>query len=193
MTSNHSTQSSFFYPPGGILIWIVIYVELFTFGMAIIGLTYYGAQERVVYHEQSQLLNKTFAAINTVLLLTGGYFAARAVQFFKERLFEKTARFFLWAIVSGVGFLGIKMIEYYQKWKAGYTMDYSPFFMNYWLLTGFHWLHVLVGVVILFFVRRSILKKKETASLEDIEAGTAFWHMCDLIWLLLFPILYLLF
>ena len=49
------------------------------------------------------------------------------------------------------------------------------------------------GVVILFFIRRGIQQKKEKASLDDIEAGTAFWHMCDLIWLLLFPILYLLF
>lgn len=193
VSSSNINKKSFFYPPGGILIWIVIYLELFTFGMAIAGLAYYGSQERTLFHQHSQLLNKTIAAINTVFLLTGGYFAARAVHHFKEGFFDKTSRFLLWAIFSGLGFLILKLVEYRPKLEAGFTIDYSSFFMNYWLLTGFHWLHVLVGVAILFFIRRAIQKQKEKASLEDIEAGTAFWHMCDLIWLLLFPILYLLF
>ncbi|HRD57457.1 MAG TPA: cytochrome c oxidase subunit 3 [Ferruginibacter sp.] len=193
MDSVSTQQKSIFYPPGGILIWIVIYVELLTFGMAIAALAYYGSQERVLFHQHSQLLNKTIAAINTVFLLTGGYFAARAVYYFKAGLYAKTNRFFGWAIISGLAFLVLKIVEYHQKLEAGLTMNYSSFFMNYWLLTAFHWLHVLVGVVILFFIRRGIQQKKEKASLDDIEAGTAFWHMCDLIWLLLFPILYLLF
>ena len=52
-------------------------------------------------------------------------------------------------------------------------------------------IHVLVGLIILLFMKRSLTKK--TAMLEDVEASAAFWHMCDLIWLLLFPILYLVF
>ncbi|MBS1550382.1 MAG: cytochrome c oxidase subunit 3 [Bacteroidetes bacterium] len=186
-------SKSFFYPPGGILIWIVIYVELITFGMAIAGLVYYGSQERALYHADSQLLNKNIAAVNTVLLLTGGFLAAKALQFFKENKPQKTAQFLLWAAFSGIGFLLLKIVEYSQKLEAGLTMEKSSFFMNYWLLTGFHWLHVLVGVVILLFMRNTVRKKKSEASLEDLEAGAAFWHMCDIIWLLLFPVLYLLF
>jgi nitric oxide reductase NorE protein len=161
--------------------------------MAIAGLVYYGSLDRSIYHQESQLLNKPIATINTILLLTGGYFAAKAVQCFKEKSFEKTSKFLLGASFSGVGFLLLKLVEYYQKIEAGLTMNHSPFFMNYWLLTGFHWLHVLVGVIILLLMRNTIVKKRNHASLEDLEAGTAFWHMCDLIWLLLFPILYLLF
>ena len=110
-----------------------------------------------------------------------------------EKQIDDTAKYMLWAIFSGIAFLILKLSEYYPKINAGLDMNYSSFFMNYWLLTGFHWIHVLAGVVILYIIRRSILKKKNEASLEDLEAGTAFWHMCDLIWLLLFPILYLLF
>ena len=193
MSLSNINKKSIYYPPGGILIWIVIYLELITFGMAIAALAFYGAQERAIFHEHSQMLNKTIATINTVFLLTGGFFAAKAMHYFKEGLYEKTNRFLLWAIFSGLGFLGLKLVEYYQKLEAGLDMNYSSFFMNYWLLTAFHWLHVLVGIVILFFIRRAIQKKKQNASLEDMEAGTAFWHMCDIIWLLLFPILYLLF
>jgi nitric oxide reductase NorE protein len=186
-------RKSIAYPPGGILIWIVIYVELITFGMAIVGLVFYGAQERNLYHADSLLLNKNMATINTILLLTGGFLAAKAMTYFKEKNTEKSAQFLLWAMFSGIGFLILKLVEYGQKLQAGLTMDKSSFFMNYWLLTGFHWLHVLVGVVILFVMRSIVIKKKENTSLEDLEASIAFWHMCDLIWLLLFPILYLLF
>lgn len=184
---------SFAYPPGGILIWIVIYLELITFGLAMIGLAYYGSLEREAYHADSLHLNKVIATINTILLISGGYFAVKAVRAFKRKEIVQTAKLLNWTMLTGIGFIFLKSIEYYQKLEAGFSMSYSPFFMNYWLLTGFHWLHVLVGVVIIFFIRRGIVKKKEIASLEDLEAGIAFWHMCDLVWLLLFPILYLLF
>lgn len=186
-------QRSFFYPPGGILLWIVIYLELLTYAIAFAALAYYGSQERADFHRDSLLLNKSIAIVNTVLLLTSGYLVARGVKDFKARQLERSARFFLWAIFAGIGFLALKGFEYYTKIEAGLGMDHSSFFMFYWLMTGFHWIHVFVGVIILFVLRLIIIKKKDDTKLEDIEAGGAFWHMCDIIWLLLFPILYLLF
>ena len=181
------------YPPGGVLIWIVIYLELITFGLAMTGLVYYGSLDREMYHLDTLKLNRTLATINTMVLLTSGYFAARAVHYFKQNKVEQSSRYLLWTIFAGLGFLILKSVEYYEKLSVGLDMSYSPFFMNYWLLTGFHWIHVFVGIIIVFFLRRSIIKKKTQASLEDLEAGISFWHMCDLIWLLLFPLLYLLF
>lgn len=61
------------------------------------------------------------------------------------------------------------------------------------MLTLFHVIHVLVGLVILASVLRTMIKKPETLILEDVEASATFWHMCDLIWLLLFPLIYLVF
>lgn len=193
METTNPNPKSIYYPPGGMLIWIVIYLELVTFGMGISALAYYGAADRAAYHESAQLLNRTFGTINTILLLTGGFLVAKGVHYFKQQQTDKTSRFFLWAILSGTGFLVLKGLEYYLKIDAGIGMDYSPFFMFYWLLTSFHFIHVLVGLVILAVIRSTVRKKKTAASLEDLEAGAAFWHMCDLIWLLLFPVLYLLF
>lgn len=188
-----STTKSIFYPPGGLLIWIVIYLELLTFGLGFVALAYYGATARAIFHQDSLMLNKTFGTINTILLLTGGYFAARGLHSFRKSQFPQTAQNLLFAMVLGVGFLIVKGVEYYLKWEAGIGMDYSTFYIFYWLMTGFHWIHVLVGVVILAVLRQQILRKKPTTKLEDFEAGISFWHMCDIIWLLLFPILYLLF
>jgi nitric oxide reductase NorE protein len=61
------------------------------------------------------------------------------------------------------------------------------------MLTLFHVIHVIVGMVILISVLFGIRKKTSTTTLEDMEASAAFWHMCDLIWLLLFPVIYLIF
>ena len=67
------------------------------------------------------------------------------------------------------------------------------FFTFYWMLTLFHVIHVIVGLVILVSVFFGLRKETPTVSIEDMEASAAFWHMCDLIWLLLFPVIYLLF
>ena len=67
------------------------------------------------------------------------------------------------------------------------------FYTFYWLLTGFHVIHVIIGMVILAWTNYGMIKKKSDTAIEDVEGCAAFWHMCDLIWLLLFPTLYLIF
>ncbi len=92
----------------------------------------------------------------------------------------------------GLLFLCIKGYEYFEKTAHGLTIDYDSFFTFYWLLTGFHFIHVLVALIILLFLARGIRKGRYSKDdYLDVESGAAFWHMCDLIWLLLFPVLYL--
>jgi len=82
-------------------------------------------------------------------------------------------------------FLIIKGMEYAGKAGDGIGWDTHPFFTFYYLLTGFHAAHVAAGVLVLLLVAW------QDAPL-NIEAGTAFWHMVDLVWVLLFPVIYLL-
>ena len=180
-----------YYPPGGILMWILITLELITFGIALIALVAQSKENPEVYHESRLMLNTTFGAINTVFLLVSGFFMATSVHLFKQQKFDKTLFYLKLTMLGGFLFLGLKSIEYYEKLNMGLVLDYNTFFSFYWLLTGFHVIHVLVGLVILSFFYFSLKKQKEQALLEDIEAGAAFWHMCDLIWLLLFPVIYL--
>lgn len=180
-----------FYPPGGILIWIVIFLELITFGMALVAFVYYGAEEPEVFHQSKLQLNPTIGAINTIFLLTSGLFVANAIHFYKEGNTKKTTFFFKLAMLGGLLFLILKSFEYYTKIIHGITLDTNTFFSFYWMLTGFHIIHVLIGLVLLFITERNINKNK--AELEDVEASASFWHMCDIIWLLLFPIIYLIF
>ena len=180
-----------YYPPGGILMWIIIFLELITFGMALVAFVYYGAEEPEVFHQSKLQLNPTIGAINTLFLLTSGLFIANAVHFYKEGNTKKTTLFFKLAMLGGLLFLFLKSFEYYTKIVNGITLDTNTFYTFYWMLTGFHIIHVLIGLVILFITERNISKNK--SELEDVEASATFWHMCDIIWLLLFPIIYLIF
>ncbi len=178
------------YPPGGVLLWILIVLELLTFGIALVVLVFSAKEAPEQYHASAAHLNRTFGAINTVFLLVSGYFMAMVVRHFKSGDNRSSVLDMNWAMLGGLLFLVLKGFEYYEKVSGGFTLGYDGFFNFYWLLTGFHVIHVLVGLVILLFVRHSI--KGHNAQLDDVEASAAFWHMCDLIWLLLFPVLYLL-
>ncbi|WP_237275430.1 cytochrome c oxidase subunit 3 [Tenacibaculum ovolyticum] len=189
-TINHK---NIYYPPGGILMWIIIYLELFTFGMALIAMVYYGSEEPLVFANSSKLLNPIYGMINTIFLLTSGFFMAVAVKELKNKKKQKAQQYLLVTMLFGILFLGLKSIEYYDKIEAGLNMSYNTFFSFYWMLTLFHVIHVIVGLVILISVYFGIKKEKYNADIEDVEASATFWHMCDLIWILLFPIIYLLF
>jgi len=191
MNTKKIDYKNIFYPPGGLLIWIVIALELFTFGIAIIALALFSKDDPEGFHASRLLLDPTFGAINTVFLLSSGYFMARSLKYFKKGNTKKSSQFLKLTVLGGLLFLVLKSIEYYQKIEHGLDMDYSTFFNFYWLLTGFHVIHVLVGIVILIILYFGINKKEKKTQLEDFEASTAFWHMCDLVWLLLFPMLYL--
>ncbi|MNS07600.1 Cytochrome c oxidase subunit 3 [compost metagenome] len=193
MTTFKIDYKDIYYPPGGILMWIIIFLELITFGMAIVAFVFYGNEQAELFHQSRLQLNATFGAINTVFLLTSGFFMANAVHEFKENDRQKSSWYFKLAMLGGVLFLILKGIEYYHKIESGVTLDTNMFFTFYWLLTGFHLIHVIMGLVILAWTRHGMMKKNSDTGTEDVEACAAFWHMCDLIWLLLFPVLYLIF
>ena len=182
-----------YYPPGGILMWIIIFLELVTFGIALVFMVVSAREEPEMFHGSRMLLNATYGAINTVFLLTSGFFMAKTVQFFKENNISRASFFLRLTMLGGILFLGLKGFEYNDKIEAGLSLSYNTFFTYYWMLTLFHMLHVVVGLIILWTVQRSMSKAPANLKLEDLEASAAFWHMCDLIWLLLFPILYLIF
>jgi nitric oxide reductase NorE protein len=193
MTSESIDHKNIYYPPGGILIWIIIFLELFTFGIALIAMVYYGRQEIDLYHASRLQLNASIGTINTLFLITSGYFMARSVGYLKNNDKVKSVLFLKLTMFGGLMFLALKSVEYYMKIDAGLTVGYNTFFTFYWMLTLFHVIHVIVGLVILASVFFGLRKEQASVSIADMEASAAFWHMCDLIWLLLFPIIYLLF
>ena len=171
--------------PGNPLMWVLIGSELAVFGLALVG--YAGARPVIPpeFAADQDQLNRLAGLINTAVLLTSGLFAALAnVAAHEDR--RAAARFRLGlAGALGVVFLAVKAREYGVELAAGHDLDSSPFFTLYFLVTGFHALHVVLGLVILALVAFF-------DSPENVETGTAFWHMVDLVWILVFPSFYLL-
>lgn len=170
--------------PGHPMMWILIVSEVLVFGGALIALSGARMTDPELFAQSQQTLDRFAGAINTMVLLTSGLAAALAVTA-QSRGNLGPARAWLFAAMAlGIVFLGVKAVEYWQKAQAGIGFGENTFYSLYYLTTGFHALHVVAGIGILAFVAWK-------NSLENIETGTAFWHMVDLIWVLLFPIVYL--
>ena len=182
-----------YYPPGGLLLWMIVFLELITFGAALIVMVLYSTQEPTIFHESRLKLNVTIGTTNTVILLTSGFFMANTVSALRLGKDVLARRFLISTLFFGFLFLLLKAAEYDAKIDAGLVMGSNTFFTFYWMLTAFHAVHVLVGIALLGFLLVGLSRRNSVHKIEDVEAIATFWHMCDLIWLLLFPIIYLLF
>ncbi len=186
-------HKNFYYPPGGILIWIIIALELITFMGGLVAFAVYRNNNIAVVQESQHHLSALIGTINTAILITGGYLMAVGIKKIKIGLTEDAAKMILYAIITGLMFLALKGYEYYDKIIDGIGMSTNTFFSFYWLITGFHFIHVTVAILILLALYIGIKRNKYSKDdFFDVETGGAFWHLCDLIWILVFPIFYLL-
>lgn len=189
----NSTAKNIYYPPGGILIWFLMILELFTFLGAILIFIYYKKNYAEEFELSKQMLNPIVGTINTIVLITSGYCIAVAVNRLRENNTKKSSLLMLIGLILGIVFLIIKGFEFYYKIEAGIGFNYNQFYTFYWLMTGFHYVHVLFGIGLLFYFFNAIKKRKyNSEKMFDVEATATYWHMCDLIWILIFPVLYLL-
>ncbi len=165
--------------------WVLILSEMLVFAAFFAIFSWQRASDRALFDSSQQLLNPVLGGVNTMLLLTSGLFAALAVQAIAGARIQRCRQ--MLAITVGLGFVFciVKVVEYADKIGAGITPDTNTFFSFYYLLTGFHFAHVLFGIGLL-----AIASWRTSRS--NVETVTAFWHMVDLIWVMLYPLLYLL-
>lgn len=171
--------------PGDLMIWVLIISELLVFGAGLAAFMAVRITDPEGFAMAQDALHRTGAGLNTVVLVTSGALAALALRL-REGTRRGAARLALIAAaLLGAVFLVIKGAEYTSKAGEGIAWDTHPFFTFYYLLTGFHAAHVVAGVIVLLLVAWQDAPR-------NIEAGAAFWHMVDLVWVLLFPVIYLL-
>ncbi|WP_201861256.1 cytochrome c oxidase subunit 3 family protein [Microvirga soli] len=170
--------------PGHPMMWVLILTEVVTFGLLFLTFAIAGAVHHDLFAAGQAQLDPTLGGINTLVLITSGWLAALAVEA-RSVGRRGAARLLLGgAMALGIVFIAIKITEYITKAQAGIGLETDTFFTLYFLLTGFHLLHVLLGIVILVAVTFS-------DSLENLKTGTAFWHMVDLVWVVMYPLIYL--
>ncbi|UPJ67139.1 cytochrome c oxidase subunit 3 family protein [Bradyrhizobium sp. 191] len=170
--------------PGDPMIWVLIFSELVAFGLFLGAFSVTRAIHPAEFAAGQAMLDSHLAGLNTIVLVTSGWAAARATRAARNRQRSTTRYWLLGAMALGGLFISIKLAEYAEEIGRGVGLETSLFFTLYFLLTGFHLLHVGLGIIILAVVCRR-------AEISGVETATAFWHMVDLVWIVMFPILYL--
>ena len=179
---------------GKIAIWLFLASEVMLFGALFASyiMLRVGAEE---WPHGSHYLNIPLAATNTVVLITSSITMVLAWASLVRRNFSKFRFFQAITILCGFGFLGIKYVEYSTKFHHGYFPSTNTFLGIYFTLTGLHGLHVIGGMAVnayLWGPGSKLWKTDPVHFTNRVENAGLFWHLVDLVWIFLFPVLYLL-
>ena len=181
--------------PGEMGVWMFVIGDILIFSLLFSIFVYERSKEVALFIEQQQLLNQTLGLCNTLLLLTSSWLVALAVNSARTGQLARTRSCLGLATLGGVGFVVIKYFEWSAKINAGLTIETNNFFMYYYVMTGIHLLHMLIGIGVLAFLWQSV-RNVELAELDAkgvgvLESGATFWHLVDILWIALFALLYL--
>ncbi|MDO9252206.1 MAG: cytochrome c oxidase subunit 3 [Hydrogenophaga sp.] len=173
------------------VVWLLVLAELLTFGLLFVSFAFARWRQPDVFAEGQAALDLSTGAINTLLLVLASWAAVRAVRAFEADRSEAGARWLLVALVGAVGFLVVKSHEFAGKVQAGFDWATDAFTLLYTLLTGFHFLHVVVGAIVFTLLwRKARAGAYGRVNHMGPASGAVFWHMVDLLWMVLFPLVY---
>lgn len=178
--------------PGDFALWIFIFAEMLAFGVLFVAYAFARAKDVALFNASQLTLSLPSGAINTVVLITSSYFVVRGLSAIKHGSSKQCAHFLAGAFLLGGVFVCIKILEFYDKFSAGISMSTNNFYMFYLSLTFFHFMHVLMGMVILACI--IVKARRDGYSAQDyvgVETGASFWHMVDFLWIILFPLIYI--
>ncbi|MDQ2636608.1 MAG: cytochrome c oxidase subunit 3 [Actinomycetota bacterium] len=176
--------------PGESSMWFFVIGDLIIFGVYFVVYMYYRGHNQDLFLASQAKLNYNIGVVNTVVLLTSSLFVALGTSAARAGKTADAYRLFCLALAGGAVFPVLKAFEYVPEITAGLTPGTNLFFMFYYVMTGMHLCHVLLGLAILYFVVRN-LRGPAAPRISLVETGATYWHMVDLLWLVLFALLYL--
>ena len=182
-----TTRSATGIPTGRLAVWWVIASEIVIFG----GLLGGYIMHRLGHPEwanQAVHTNTWFGALNTLVLLRSSLSAVLAHQEAEKKNGAKAAQYLMYTVLGGLVFLCVKAYEWTGEIKAGYTLTSNTFWSFYYTAAGLHGLHVIAGMVIMLFIAADARKNQELQRVENIGI---YWHFVDIVWIFLFPLLYI--
>jgi len=180
-------------PPGDAGIWIFIIADVFLFGFLFNIFIWERLGNVALFERSRRRLDSNVGLINTLFLLTSSWFMVGAVRAAREGRRDALLRFLVLSLLAGSGFAVSKLCEYAHKAQAGISMLTNDFFTYYFVLTGLHFFHFVIGMIVLGIVwSRARCGPLNGRCVVWIESGASYWHMVDLLWLAIFPLLYLL-
>jgi len=178
--------------PGEPGLWVLIFGDLVVFGILFVTYSYSVVTEPEAMRTAQERLGRGMGLLNTILLLSSSWAIAHAVNAARHAS-PMCRRLIVAAVLLGVAFVGVKVVEWSGHISAGDTLNSSSFFTFYFMYTGIHLLHVLIGLgVLTWLALQCDASGAWTGSLALLEGSAVFWHLVDLLWVMLFALLYLL-
>ena len=200
----HHMDSTTAYHAAKLGMWLFLATEVLLFGGLFAAFALYHWQYPNEFHHASKELNRWIGGGNTIVLLTSSLFAALAVDAAQHGNNALVRRNLLITIGCGIIFLVVKYFEWTGKYHHGifpgtdrymseaFSLEYRSFFGLYYVMTGLHALHVIIVMLLLFWVYTKAAKNRFSGRYyTPVEVGALYWHLVDLIWIYLFPLLYL--
>ena len=180
-------------PSGKLGMWVFLASEVMLFGGFISSYVILRAGSDYFLIPPKEMLGVPMATLNTFILITSSVTMVLALDAIQKGNSKGLIRCLIATILLAFCFLGIKSYEYPHKWREGITISSGLFGSFYFTLTGLHGLHVIGGIVFMFYLLFNALKGRYSASnCQRIEYAGLYWHFVDLVWVILFPIFYLL-
>jgi cytochrome c oxidase subunit III len=181
--------------------WIFLATEVMFFGALLLAYLYGRTHWPEGFAAAARHTDVVLGTFNTGLLLTGSALVALAVACEEEARHADWVPWLLAASAAlGVAFLAIKGIEYRREWReglfpgAGFALDLTGaqlFFVLYFVMTGIHALHLLAGIALLAVFAWGTHRRHPWAPPNRLEAAGLYWHFVDVVWIFLYPLLYL--
>ncbi|HTO96177.1 MAG TPA: cytochrome c oxidase subunit 3 family protein [Myxococcales bacterium] len=184
--------------------WLFLATEILLFAGLFTGYAVYRFEFPLAFADGSRHLNLAAGTVNTVVLITSSFTVALAIHFARTDRPRAAAVCLVLTILMALAFLGIKAIEYTEHFHERalpgkfYAFKEVPipgaamFYSLYFLMTGLHGLHVVIGMSVLTWILwRTLQGRYSSRYYTGLELGGLYWHLVDLIWIFLYPLLYL--
>ncbi len=184
--------------PGDGAIWVMVLGDLIIFGSYFLIFMVHRTMAPQEFLEAQQHLNLNIGVLNTLVLLTSSWFVARSVVAARGGDYTAAVRLTYLGGACGVLFIGLKAYEWWSEATQGFSLGAGEFFNFYYMLTGVHLFHVSLGLLIMGIVVRELRRPRRRIGhsnplrprMSMIESGATYWHMVDLLWVVIFGLLY---
>ena len=182
-----TTRSSMGIATGKLAVWWVLVSEIVIFG-GLLASYVMNRLAHVEWGDQAAHTNTWAGAFNTFVLLTSSLSAVLAHQAAEKGDGPKAARFLYMTCLGGLVFLVVKGFEWAHEIQAGFVIQSGGFWGYYYTAAGLHGFHVLAGMAVMIWVASSAKKNQDLHRVENVGL---YWHFVDIVWIFLFPLLYI--
>ncbi|MGV9799221.1 cytochrome c oxidase subunit 3 [Mycobacterium sp. NPDC003449] len=193
----HAEQSRSPRLTGEVGIWVFILLDLLFFTAVFGVFMFERAKAPELFDFSRAQLHVDWGAANTVVLLTSSLTVALTIRCIRQNDFLRARGFIGGTAALGLMFIALKVFEWASEIGAGHVPTENSFFLMYFMTTGLHFIHVLIGLSVLAYMHIAIRRAEHRSDIvppvlrRNTESGAAFWHFIDLIWVILFAIFYL--